>query len=290
MLKVNSHELYKLNHRTNDKGVTERRCTKCQEWKEENADNLYYVYKKKLENKFVPECKICAGIRSRNITLQNPERRVIYDKKFNATQKRIEYTREKHVIQRDLGYFKEYMKRPEVKAKKYYLNHRNHEISSQEWISCKNYFIDKDGDWSCSYCGLKIQDHWITIKGKLVSSDFHKEHVDDEGYNDLRNCIPACRDCNGFKHQFNMEKWYKKQISFTEERYNKIVLWVEEGYKDYIEDKPPYRIKRKKNEDNNKFHWQLWTVDEYRNMIECIATADKKKDLDIFIKEYFNKV
>jgi len=78
-----------------------------------------------------------------------------------------------------------------------------------------------------------------------------------------------------------MEKWYRKQVFFNQGKYNKIVWWVTEGYKKYIDDKPPYRIIRKQNEGKKNFHWELWTVDELRNMVELIDIGNRKKDLNL---------
>jgi len=75
----------------------------------------------------------------------------------------------------------------------------------------------------------------------------------------------------------------QKSEIFSQERLDKIIWWTTEGYKEYIENKTPYRIVRKKNEDNNKFHWELWTVDEMRNMIKCIHRGVKKKDVQEWV-------
>jgi len=86
--------------------------------------------------------------------------------------------------------------------------------------------------------------------------------------------------------QWYNDEWYNKDKQFfTKERYNKIVWWITEGYKDFIENKPPYKITKKQNKDNNKFHWELWSVDEMRNTIEVLASEVKKKDLNIHIKK-----
>ena len=63
------------------------------------------------------------------------------------------------------------------------------------------------------------------------------------------------------------------------------VLKSFEGYKQYIEDKLPYKIIRKKNKYNNKQHWELWTVDEKRNLVECILEHQDKKFLEEYVKE-----
>jgi len=60
--------------------------------------------------------------------------------------------------------------------------------------------------------------------------DLHKEHIDDNGKDDLSNCIPSCKSCNSSKWKFDFEDWYKKQKFFTEERYNKIIKWLKEDY------------------------------------------------------------
>lgn len=123
--------------------------------------------------------------------------------------------------------------------------------------------------------------------GKYIIMKFHKEHVDEKGYNDLRNAVPSCQRCNSGKHESDLDEWYKKQEFYDETRYEKIIWWITEGYKDYIEDKPPYRITRKQNEGKKTFHWEVWSVDEYRNMIECLFTEDKKRDLLVHIQNYF---
>jgi hypothetical protein len=60
-------------------------------------------------------------------------------------------------------------------------------------------------------------------------------------------------------------------------------------YKDFIEKKPPYRITRKQNEGLKTYHWELWVVDEMRNLDKCVATADKKNGLNKFIKLLFTE-
>jgi len=73
--------------------------------------------------------------------------------------------------------------------------------------------------------------------------------------------------------------YYIDKVSELEKKLNKVT----DGYKDCIIDKPPYRIIKKKNEDNNKFHHELWSVDEMRNFVEIIATGTKKEDINTYI-------
>lgn len=226
-----------------------------------------------------PYCKRCGVVRAEIWAKENPERTVILTKRKRTSPRKREYSRLAHAKARESGYYAEYMSKPEVKARKYGSRHRDHEISEKEWIYCKDYFKDKDGDWCCAYCGIKIKNHFIVIKGVIKNSDLHKEHKDDKGANDIRNCIPSCRDCNSNKWAFDFEEWYRKQKFFTDERYNKIIQWCTEDYKLYIENKPLFKIYKKKNDIGSKFHYEIWELDELMNRVGCISTADKKKDL-----------
>lgn len=250
-----------------------------------STTEYFYSNDKNKTDHLYPECKRCTVVRSNFWAINNPEQERLNRLRKRKTPIALEYKKKARLKARKSGYKREYDRRPEVKARKYSNRHRNHEISEKEWLYCKNYFKDDDGDWCCAYCGKKIQDHWVTYKGVKVLGDFHKEHKDDDGANDLRNCIPSCESCNSRKWRFPMEEWYREQEFFTEERYNKIIKWCTKDYKLYIEKRPPYRIVKKKNIDNNKFHHELWSVDEQRNMIECIFTSKNRKDLELLLKE-----
>lgn len=248
----------------------------------QSTTEYFYHNDKNLTDYLYPYCKKCGIEEAKKWGKDHRERKLeLATIVRTTTPSGIAYREKRRKIDRATGYYGEYAKRPDVKARKYSSRHRNHDITETEWVNCKDYFKDEDGEWSCAYCGKKIQDHWITYNGKLMIGDFHKDHKDDNGANDIRNCIPGCKDCNCSKWEFDFEEWYRKQNSFTEVRYNKIIRWCTEDYKLYIEDKPPYRIIKKKNKDNNKFHHELWTVDEYRNMVKCIDIAIKKRDLNI---------
>jgi len=107
---------------------------------------------------------------------------------------------------------------------------KKHVISTREWLNCKSYFNN-----CCAYCGLKLEDHFITRLGIVKNSDFHKDHVDDKGANDLSNCLPACRSCNSSKHTSSLDEWYNENNSaYTELRYNKLHKWLSEDYREFI--------------------------------------------------------
>ncbi len=265
--------------------IKERCCTKCSTWKPETEEYFYMRNKKKPEKGFQAECKECVRERSKKyqaehikqalqtITFWQQEHReetLGYMRKFYQENK--EDRRE---------YVKKWVKNNPQRAKEFTQAHRNHDITNNEWNSCKEYFNN-----SCAYCGLPIDNHLISRNNNIINMDLHKEHVDDNGANDIRNCVPSCQSCNSIKNIKTIEELLESELiaGFNQDKYNKIVLWITKEYNKYIEDKPPYRIIRKQNEGLTTYHFELWTVNEYRDIIECIAIADKKKGLQQYIK------
>jgi len=268
-------------------GVKERRCSKCQEWFPETTEYYYMRNKSKPERGFQSECKKCSIKRSDKIQKDNPERTKRYKDSHYLKNIDIWVDRQRkynkgHVEQIAIKE-KEWAKNNPDKMRKYYKNrqHKNHDITDKEWKACQEYF-----NYTCAYCDKTLEQQY-----KQNNHQFHKEHVDHEGYNDVRNCVPACTNCNSTKKLKTIEYLFKINIipTFTQDKYDKIILWCEEGYKDYIEEKPPYRIKRDRiyREDGTYYmQHQLWTVDEKRNLIKVIATEIKKKDLKVHIQKY----
>ncbi len=101
---------------------------------------------------------------------------------------------------------------------------RTHSISNEEWEDCKKYF-----NYECAYCGLSVKDHYITFNEEERLGDFHKEHVDHEGENDLSNCVPSCKSCNSRKWEHDFNEWYTENNEvYSIERLSKIIKWLEE--------------------------------------------------------------
>jgi len=202
-----------------------------------STEEFFYKSNMNKTDGLNPYCKKCAIEKAMIWKANNPEKYKIADIKRQLVPKRVKYNRDWAKGQKKSGYYSEYIKRPEVKARKYGDNHRQHDISTKEWNACNDYFKDGDGDQSCAYCGLKLQDHYYTRLGVTKNGNFHKEHVIHDGANDLSNCVPSCKDCNSSKWTFTFEDWYREQTFFDVVRYNKIILWVTEDYKKYIRDK-----------------------------------------------------
>jgi len=239
---------YEENHRINNEGEIEKNCNICNKWILMNDKN-FYINKKNKTDGYYPNCIICEIERAKIWREKHPELCKEYHRRENTklTKRTKERYRKSSKKRLENGKYYEWIRNNPDKQKKYIENHRFHDITNREWSNCKEYFNNE-----CAYCGLSLEEHRIKYK-----QQFHKEHVDHEGYNDVRNCVPACKSCNGSKYIFIMEKWYRKQEYFNENRLIKIKNWCEEDYKQYIEEKPPYIIKRKQNEDKRTYHYEL---------------------------------
>jgi len=273
------HRKYKDYHKIID-GVEYKQCKDCLEWFIMNNDNFGIDNKNK--DKYNVRCKKCNYEYNDILYLKDKERRIA--KAVDWWENNKERHRENHRRYERTPKFKKWMRKNQIEMKdyrsqyrkdhpeqmrKYSQQHRNHDITESEWRKELKVF-----NYQCAYCGMSEEES-LNVYGEVL----HKDHGNHEGYNDLRNAIPACKSCNSKKHQYNMEEWYRQEEFYNEERLQFIYWWLIEGYKDCIEDKPPYRIIRKQNEGLNTYHWELWTIDEYRNIIECVLTKNKKKEI-----------
>jgi hypothetical protein len=147
-----------------------------------------------------------------------------YHRAHNHIRKDLHTERLKRFYENHPEKFKEYGDKHKQKE---------HQITKEEWEKCKAYF-----NYECAYCGLPLQQHFYTRKGVTKQGDFHKEHKDYDGANDLSNCLPSCGDCNSNKWAFPFEEWYTLDNPvFSQDRYDKITKWITEDYKIYIEQK-----------------------------------------------------
>lgn len=211
-------------------GLIEKQCSRCGEWKIENKDNFYMFNKSKPELGFVSSCKNCGTKRSREYNENHQEQRKILRRKNRSDnlEKEIEYNRKwreensEHVLQ----YTKNYQKENKDRFKVYNENRKikNHKISNKQWQRCLSYF-----NYECAYCGATFDEH-----KRKYNQQLHKEHVIHNGENDLSNCVPACKDCNSHKWEFPLEEWYPQQDFYLEDKYNKILKWLNKDYKKFL--------------------------------------------------------
>lgn len=204
-----------------------KECSICKQVKEISG---YYPQKKKKSNGeeylyYPPYCKECTKDKAWKWQLDNYEQHKERMRDYNKTKDwKIKLNRENGKRRRLSGQHKEWQKNNPDKIRLYGELHRNHDITDQEWLMCKEYFNNE-----CAYCGLHISEHFIKYAGELKHTDFHKEHVYHDGANDISNCVPSCKSCNSQKWIIPLEEWYSEtNEKYTVERLHKINKWLNE--------------------------------------------------------------
>lgn len=80
----------------------------------------------------------------------------------------------------------------------------------------KRQIIKEHWKFRCAYCNDAPKN--LTLDHVIPRSQ--------GGTNDLHNLVSCCSYCNINKSFKNMEIWFKNQIFFSNERYQKIIDWV----------------------------------------------------------------
>lgn len=219
-------------------GIDHKLCTTCNVWHPSNTDYFYPNRSNSIDG-LHPYCIECSKVKADDWQ-RRPEN---YDKVMNnvrnqnAKEKNKETKRKFSKKQRDSGYTKEYYYNNPERFRCYGQDRskKKHDISIKEWDACRLYF-----NYRCAYCEVSYEEHY-----KINNQDFHQEHVDDDGANDLSNCIPSCRNCNSQKWIYDFGEWYnKRNPNYTLERHQKILKWLNEDYKKYIVNKKQYKKTR----------------------------------------------
>lgn len=205
-------------------------CKVCQ--KEKELKEFYSQPKKKKDGTpysyYNPECKECTKNRSMKWQNKNPDKVTLNNHKQAKRRKEELKLYRIENIKKYQDTLKKWQYKNKDKVKIYNLkrSNKNHKISKNEWKACKEYF-----NYLCAYCGMSEQEHKMKYSQQL-----HKEHVNHEGENDLSNCVPACKECNGSKSQHNLYDWYNQtNDNYTYERLEKIHTWLKVDYNRYIE-------------------------------------------------------
>jgi hypothetical protein len=124
--------------------------------------------------------------------------------------------------QRESGYTLNWQRENADKVRGYSVKreqHKSHEITIGEWIECKDYFKNEDGEWCCCYCEMTEKEH-----KERFGEQLHKDHAINEGSNGIENCLPSCKICNSEKHKDDWNVWFNKDNpKHTENRNNKIL-------------------------------------------------------------------
>ncbi len=211
--------------------ITKKQCTWCNQTK--LLSEFYSKEKFKRSGEayiyYHPECKQCSINRSKKWKSKNKESVRISNVKYNNSDRRrylkkIFMSREEPKLK-----YRNWQRLNKDKIKNYRLSRqiKTHNISSLEWENCKLYF-----NHCCAYCGLDESTHKEINKQQL-----HQEHVIHDGRNDLKNCVPSCKSCNGIKNIRTVNHFFNNSELFTRDRYLKIYQWLRFDVYKYLEKK-----------------------------------------------------
>jgi hypothetical protein len=196
-------------------------CSICGTWFPCTSEYFYSNTKNKSDG-LTPYCKSCAKKKVYVEHIEHHDRFLKNQAKQNQRPFVINFKRELSKKQRENGYLSEWQKNNPDKMKKYRddkKENRTHKITIKEWESCKEYF-----NYTCAYCGITEEEH-----EQLYNQGLHKEHVVHSGSNQLDNCVPSCRRCNGLKFKWSLDEWYNiDNPQFSEEKLRKILKWINE--------------------------------------------------------------
>ncbi|WP_425203651.1 HNH endonuclease [Priestia megaterium] len=176
-----------------------------------NAKGEEYVYHR-------PDCKECTKSKAYEWAKNNYE---TYRKSFTKRNNKEEYKKkiaESSKKRRENGKMREWARKNKDKVKRYNFirYNKNHDITKEEWLKCKEFFNNE-----CAYCGMTEKEH-----KEKYNQQLHKEHVIHDGSNKIDNCIPACRSCNSSKGTYDLDEWYKGKEFYDSNRQVLINEWL----------------------------------------------------------------
>lgn len=207
--------------------VDHKICNICEEWIPANEE-YFYINDKNMVDGLHPYCKKCASKKSVKWGQRNIERKRISNNKWSNNPENKHFVRNNRSNAIKRGTRKKWEASNKNKLYDYRLKRKTthkHLISNLEWELCREYF-----SYSCAYCGISEKASKEKYKQIL-----HKEHVKHDGANDLSNCVPACKMCNSNKWTYELNEWYNQENEiFSSTRYEKIIVWLETEYKQFI--------------------------------------------------------
>jgi hypothetical protein len=239
---LKKEELSKLRYEQSHKTINNmlhKKCSKHNEYFPEESEwmpcteEYFYKNKSNKADGLNTYCKKCNIKKSSIFMYANFDKHRESVNRNNSKPERKEQLKYNSINRRLNGKYLEWQRNNPEKVKEYSKEreqNKKHKINEYEWLLCKEYFNN-----CCAYCGLPVEQHYYTRKGITKQGDFHKEHVDHLGSNDLSNCVPACKSCNTSKHTATLDEWYNENNpNFTYYRLNKILKWLNEDYQLYL--------------------------------------------------------
>ncbi|MGV2887134.1 hypothetical protein [Paenibacillus taichungensis] len=185
-------------------GLTIKKCTRCNN--SYKATREYFYGQKSSKDGLSSWCKQCRLNYQKGYNNEHKQEYVAYKHEWHKKNKdkvniKCSNWSKNNREQRNKSLRGFYTRIPE-KSNQYRQGRKmkNHKISKKEWEDCKQYFNN-----SCAYCELPHDQHYALRKGIQSLHDLHKEHYDDDGANDLSNCIPSFVGRNSEKWVFDYE-------------------------------------------------------------------------------------
>lgn len=220
-------------------GVVYKRCSSCKEWIENTLDN-YYKWSGAKDGLHAA-CKKCHIEQSKKRQKAGGEELLATKRKWYRENRDLHRGRAKRWDDANKEwrkeYNREYRKQNTEKVNSYsrsYQARKAHDISASEWKNCLRYF-----NHSCAYCGMNQKEH-----KKKYGVGLHKEHLVNDGRNNLKNTVPSCQTCNSEKNVHSFNNWYNpSNPKYNRLRYLKIYYWIKDHCHMFIEKKK--RNKRK---------------------------------------------
>lgn len=173
---------------------TKKQCNTCKEWK--NKKDFYPA--KYSADGLIGHCKSCDKLRQ--VTYRAKRRKPIIrkDPELIKENRRKIKRRYKKSVKGKLANTKAHHRRKVILLKA-----KSERYTPTQILERFSEFKNK-----CAYCGRKEKltiDHFIPITKR--------------GADRLENIVPACIRCNCSKYNNSPNKWYKKQIFYSEERW-----------------------------------------------------------------------
>ena len=207
-------------------------CIKCQ--KEKKLSEFTKDIRRKCE--VAGECKTCASIRKgkyrKEYAVENRDKILSMKKEYRENNREILSEKQREYRKRNKSEIakrqKEYIKTKEgaetlirARRKRKALELKNGgSYTSTQWEECKQFFNNK-----CAYSGQPLR-----------TDNIQAEHIiplSKGGTSYIWNLCISLGEINHSKYNNNMEKWYRKQEYFIEERLQKIYEWQDYAYNKY---------------------------------------------------------
>ena len=85
-----------------------------------------------------------------------------------------------------------------------------HKTKEKKWRE----YIHNITENKCIYCG------------EISESIDHLKPRSKGGITNLKNCVPSCLSCNALKSDYEVMKWYRKQVIYDPRRAMMIRAWI----------------------------------------------------------------